>query len=135
MSKPTSWYSILDSARKFSPDERKPFTAPDLARVAGLQDTESSTASQIATAWLSKFVKWGYVRIIGKVTGESGRQTNAYVISENGRACEQKEGRGSQVARLLAAVRAYQKVRGQGGKPEATAFAQMVKVADEVEDR
>lgn len=131
MPKSLSWFDVLEAARKLSPDDARNFTAHDLAVAAGIRDTTSSTASQIATAWLSKFVRWKYVAVVGKVDGESGRQTSSYRLTDVGRTCEPKEGRNSRMERLLEAVRAYQKAKG--GKGDAAAYAQLMKVADEVE--
>lgn len=126
-----SWYDILEAARKLSPDGSRNFIASDLVAAAGLRDTDKSTASQIATAWLAKLVRWKYVVVVGKVDGESGRPTSSYVLTDSGRTCELREGQSSMMGRLLEAVRAYQKARG--GKGDTAAYAQLIKVTDEVQ--
>lgn len=133
MAKPLSWFEVLESARKLSPDDSRKFTAPELAVVAGIDGTKLSTASQIATAWLSKFVKWKYAVVVAKIPGEAGRVVSAYALTDAGRDCEIKAGCETHLHRLLDAVRTFQRARGQ--RTEGAAFTQLIKVADEAGKR
>lgn len=126
------WFRVLEAARKLSPRDSHHFTAVDLAREAGLEDTEKSRGSQIAAAWLSKFVKWGYVNFVEKINAGGIRPTNSYVVTPDGRACEVTEGCVARLARLVAAVRNFQKVH-RTPKAEA-ALGELFKLADEMEE-
>jgi hypothetical protein len=127
---PESWYGILEALRSDFP-AGNPFTASDLAAVAKLRRTERSTADKMAYGWISKFLRWGYVRKAASTTGQSGRRVQGYAVTPNGEACKLMEGIGSKLDRLVAAVRACQKAHGT--RTEAGAFTQLVKVCDEVE--
>lgn len=63
------WFSILEAARQLSEDG---FTAEELAQEAEIEGTEISKPAKIASAWLSKFHRWGYVLQAG--TASSGRR-------------------------------------------------------------
>jgi len=55
------WYDVLRHARRFADGggpESATVTAPDLAREAKMPLREAS-------AWLAKFVKWGYAERVG----------------------------------------------------------------------
>jgi|GEM_PF-4015726 hypothetical protein len=125
------WFRVLEAARKLSPRDSHHFTAVDLAREAGLEDTAKSRGSQIAAAWLSKLVKWGYVNFVEKIDAGGIRPTNSYVVTPAGRTCEVTEGCTARLARLVAGVRALQKVY-RTPKAEA-AFDALVKLADEMD--
>lgn len=56
-----SWFKVLKLCRKLD-DQEGVFTSYDLAE-AGVNDPK------VASAWLSKFEKWGYVRQDGKQFG------------------------------------------------------------------
>jgi hypothetical protein len=63
------WYSVLVAARRVA--SRKPvFNSTDLALEAKIEATERSEAHQIASAWLGKFVRWGYAVRAGHDPGE-----------------------------------------------------------------
>jgi hypothetical protein len=64
------WYAVLLAARKASLDRKRPFTASDVAREAGIKGTKVSSAERIASAWLGKFHRWGYVLRTGSAKGE-----------------------------------------------------------------
>lgn len=126
MAKSIDWFGLLELARELSPSLKHTFTAPDLAKQAGW----SGADVQIASGWLYKFRKWGYVDVTGTVAGNSIRPLNVYVVTEKGRTCEPRAGRGLQITQLLAAVNAFKKARGTKG--EATALAALYKLADEI---
>jgi hypothetical protein len=64
----TTWFDVLKVARKVGSEAKKdtvevfPFTAAQLAKAAGFKATERSKATDIAAGWISKLVRWGYVR-------------------------------------------------------------------------
>lgn len=132
------WFKALEAARELSPRDTNHFTAVQLAAQAGIEDTVDregkviSRGSQIASAWLSKFVRWGYVDFVEKIDAGGIRPTNSYVVTKLGRECEVTEGCPAKLIRLIAAVRAVQKVY-RTPKGEA-AFGALVKLADELEE-
>lgn len=125
------WFRVLEAARALSPDDAHRFTAPQLALQAGLRDTADSQASQIASAWITKFIQWGYAVRCGKTQGEGLRPLNLYSLTEKGRTCVPREGRASKILRLLTAIRAFQKARGTSAEPAAVAA--LFRTADEVD--
>lgn len=125
-----SWFGILEAIRaKF--ENGKPFTASDVAKVAGIEATDLSSADKIAYAWISKFLKWGYLRGDATTVGTSGRRVKTYAVTTNGEKCQQIEGVSSKLTRLIEAVWIYQRARGT--KADAAAFLQLVKSCDEIE--
>ena len=69
-----SWREVLLAARKISQTtEDGVFAATDLAEALEIKSTERSTSTAIASAWLSKLSKWGYLLRCGKRKGSSGR--------------------------------------------------------------
>lgn len=125
------WFQALEAARKLSPRDTHHFTAAQLAAEAGIEDTEKSRGSQIASAWLSKFMKWGYVNFVGKVDAGGIRQTNSYVVTKLGRECEVTEGCPGKLVRLITAVRVYEKSRKTSR--EEAAYRALLQVTGEME--
>lgn len=105
------WFRILAAARSLSRRDGETFTASQLAQEAGIEATAKSRPSQIAAAWLSKLVDWGYVNYSGKVSVGGIRQANAYVVTKTGRTCEVTEGCPGKLVRLITAVRVFEKSR------------------------
>jgi hypothetical protein len=118
------WFSLLTLARELSPDSKATFTAPHLAAQAGFKERDV----KIASGWLYKFRKWGYVDVVGTVQGGSIRPLNVYVVTEKGHACKPRAGRELQLRQLLEAVAAFKRARGT--KVEAAALAALYKLAD-----
>ena len=79
------WYGILEAIRRLVRRPKDPFTASQLAREADLKTTKKSSGQQIASAWLSKFVGWGYVLRMGNAPPTFGRPERLYVLTEWGR--------------------------------------------------
>jgi DNA-binding PadR family transcriptional regulator len=100
------WFEILEICRAISSTSPS-FTAPDLAVAAKIEDipprpkpdgsgiTEGSKKEQIASAWLSKFVKWKYAIVSGKKDTGGRRPANLYSLTEAGKTCVLREGRAS----------------------------------------
>jgi len=126
------WFRVLEAARSLSPREDRTFTAAQLAAEAGIEQTSKSRPSQIAAAWLSKLVRWGYVNFAGKIDAGGIRPTNSYVVTPAGRTCEVTEGCTARLARLVSGVRALEKARRT--PKEDAAFGALVKLADEMEE-
>lgn len=131
------WFQILEIARGLCSD-RKTFTAADLAEKAGFQNTVNpktdrtiSTKEKIAYGWISKFLRWGYVRRVASSDGTSGRRVTTYAMTTSGESCKPIEGWRTKLSRLVMAVRAYQQVRG--GKQDARIFAELIRICDEIE--
>lgn len=82
-----TWFEVLKAARKL--DQHGNFTAIQLVVEAGIQNGERSTASQIASAWLGKFILWGYAdRVEQNTEGEkkpTGRPQTLYTLTKYGR--------------------------------------------------
>lgn len=131
MPRSKDWFGILESVRSLS-RTRDPFTAEDLAREAGIRSTGNATINQIASAWLGKFCSWGYVERVSSGYGKSvPPPPTTYTLTNEGRSCTKWEKNSSKLARLVAAVRAYQATRG--GRGADAAFAMLIKVLDDVE--
>jgi len=83
-----TWMDVLEAVRKLS--EAGEFTAPDLAKEARIKKGEKSTADQIASAWLGKFCRWGYVIRKGTIPGQK-KWIRMYEITKFGREFTPKE--------------------------------------------
>jgi len=129
--KAAPWFETLLAARQLSPDPKHFFTAAQLAQAADIQPGPRSTREQIASAWMSKFVKWGYALSVGKIEGAGVRMNNTYVVTDKGHAAEPREGRATQLDHLVEAVRAFQ--AAVGTRNEAGAYKRMVDACDAIE--
>lgn len=105
------WFAVLEAARVLCPTGEEPFGAGALARGARIQKGARSTPDQIASAWLGKFVKWGYARHAG-TSQEGGRWRRRYVLTEYGLEVEVRAGRQELCTRLVGAVRTFEAARG-----------------------
>jgi hypothetical protein len=122
----SDWFKLLELARVLSPKPKDTFTVRNLAKKAGWEGKDV----QIASGWLYKFRKWGYVDVVGTEPSGAVRPLNVYVVTEKGRTCEPRAGRGLQITQLLAAIAAFKKARGTKG--EVAALAALYKLADEI---
>lgn len=129
------WFGILSVSRALGDG----FTASRLAEKVGIVGTESSSETQIASAWLIKFEKWGYVERIGTVKSNGPRPTTSWKLTEKGRSCELKESLQSRFEQLesnfmllLNAVRKYQDA-AQDRKKAASAFKELSDVCHRVD--
>jgi hypothetical protein len=127
------WFRVLEAARSLSPREDRTFTAAQLAAEAGIEETPKSRPSQIAAAWLSKLVRWGYVNFAGKIDAGGIRQANAYAVTKLGRTCEVTEGCPGKLVRLITAVRVFEKSRRTGR--EEAAYQALLKTTADLEGR
>jgi hypothetical protein len=125
-----SWFEVLERAREICPDGERRFTAAELADHAALAAGGAAKPEQIASAWLAKFVKWGYATRTGKRPGPF-RPLTLYVLTRLGLTCVRGEPLHERFVRLVAAVRGFQKARGTRG--EAAASADLIQTCDEVE--
>jgi len=69
-----TWFDVLDAVRQEA--QKGEFTSRGVGSRAGI-------ATSVASAWLSKFVKWEYVRIAGTAMG-SRRWERTYTITQYG---------------------------------------------------
>lgn len=107
MANSLKWFQILEKARELSPNGSERFNAEALSNKCGFEKTkpsviergprkgkmgEGSTPKQIASGWLSKFVKWGYVQVVGTTTSDGPRPANVYTVTQAGHACEVRPG-------------------------------------------
>lgn len=138
-----SWFEILQVARNLS--QKGPFGSADLARAAGLEDTmpsevikgpnagkmgKGSTGQQIAAGWLSKFTKWGYVLVTGKIQTGGPRPAFVFQVTPSGMTCELRQGLKAKLKLLVEAVDRLSEVKGKPA--EIGAWLDLQKVADEV---
>jgi hypothetical protein len=120
---------MLKAARELSKTIPE-FVAQDFVRAASIEKTDASQSSQIATAWLSKLARWGYLKIVRKQAGAVGRPMNVYVVTKKGRECDLEEGIKAKFDRLVAAAVDY---KAAHALPTAAAVRkQLFKVLDEV---
>jgi hypothetical protein len=139
------WFEILKTARDLSRNGASTFTSADLARAAGLEDTmpsaiargpnmgqmgKGSTAQQIASGWLSKFQKWGYVTVAGKMQTGAPRPAFVYAMTKEGLTCELRQGLKARLYKLIEAVNLLREVKGKAAEPSA--WKELLKVVDEV---
>jgi hypothetical protein len=111
-----TWYDVLEAARGLHGNPKGPFTKDDLAQAAGIQDGPKSLAGRIASAWLTKFVKWGYVERVGEIPGAGIRPTYQYAVTEKGLTAKYREGTDAQLSRLMDAVRMFAPGRPRRGR-------------------
>jgi len=131
-----SWFRILESARKLSLNGGRPFTAAELAEAAAIEGTERSQPHHIASGWLSKFVRWGYVLqdgVVPRAEGDKGRWIRQYKMTKYGLTCEPGASGSSAIGlkRLVAAARTLEEAYGQ--KAEALAWREFLKVLEEID--
>jgi hypothetical protein len=139
------WFEILKAARALSKNGASSFTSADLARAAELEDTvpsaiargprmgemgKGSTAQQIAAGWLSKFQKWGYVVVSGKIQTGAPRPAFVYSMTKDGLTCELRQGLKARLYKLIEAVNLLAEVKGKAAEPSA--WKELLKVVDEV---
>jgi len=88
-----NWFDVLKAARNVGSEVKKgsarviPFTAAQLADEAGFKATEHSRSTDIAAGWISKLVRWGYVRRVQSQTAqqsEGGRPQMLYELTKWG---------------------------------------------------
>lgn len=122
------WFGILQACRQMGGN----FTARDLAGAAKIGSTEDkdgatvSDGKQIASAWLSKLAKWGYVERVGTAKGDGrGRPVVIYKVTKVGMECEVTKGR---VEQLVDAIRSFGEARGT--RKEEASFASLIALAD-----
>lgn len=72
------WWDVLRAARLI--DGPNGFTSVDLVAAGNLDDGRASSAGDQASAWLCKFVKWGYA----KRKGKDGRRV-LYALTKYGK--------------------------------------------------
>lgn len=153
------WFEILEICRAIT-SKSPSFTASELSQAAQIEDvpprpkpdgsgmTEGSKKEQIASAWLSKFVKWKYAVVSGKKEG-TRRPANTYSLTDLGKTCVLREGRASaglgaaepspavpsetlklSTAKLVDAI--YEFCAKRGSKEEETAFQAMLILTQEI---
>jgi hypothetical protein len=126
---PDGWFEILEACRKLA--KNGTFTSADLVAAVRFTSSGKSTPAQIASGWLGKFAKWGYLERGEPMPrqGEVGRPMTPYKMTELGETCTERPGR---LTRLLKHIRAIEKARGT--KDEGPLYAELFTLADEIED-
>lgn len=91
-----SWYNILEAARRIGVGKGGPvpFTARMLADEAGIKQGKGkkATVHDIASAWLGKLYRWGYILPAGKTAPEEGRSETVYKLTDWGIRFKPKKG-------------------------------------------
>lgn len=128
------WFGILEVCRKLGKNGGI-FTAADLDRVCRFKGTEDTRSSQIASGWLGKFARWGYVERgepdKSRIGAAGGRPQTTYTLTDDGEKCEERPGR---LTRLIRAVRAHQGAcAGQQLDRIYASLQELARVCDEVE--
>jgi hypothetical protein len=121
------WFKLLELARGLSPKPKDTFTVKDLARKAGWSGDEV----RIASGWLYKFRKWGYVNVVGTEPGGAVRPLNVFVVTEKGHQCKPRAGREVQLKTLLEAIDGLRAVRGT--KAEQKAIQRVIDLGAEIQ--
>jgi len=69
---PRNWLLVLEACRRVAARAKDgQFTAAEVALEAKIKATGKSTAQRIASAWLGKFYRWGYVMRVGSKSGST----------------------------------------------------------------
>lgn len=132
------WFEMLKAAGNLESKKKTPFTAAMLSEQAELQPTKKmvagkeetvSTENQIASAWLLKLEKWGYVERTGTTKGEGPRPATLWQMTDKGKECKLRESLQSRHDRLLEASRHL--VAARGKKDEAVAWKALTDVLEE----
>lgn len=141
-----NWFEILQVARTLS--QKGPFGSSDLALAAGLEDTmpseivkgpnagkmgKGSTAQQIAAGWLSKFTKWGYVLVTGKIQTGGPRPAFVFQVTPAGMTCQERLGLKARLKLLVDAVDRLEEVKGKAAEPGV--WKDLLKIASDVRPR
>lgn len=135
------WFAILGIARSLSPNKSSTFTAYDLNKKVRFPATEKRTGDQIASAWIGKLQKWGYVERVGSAPNPGHKSIGVYAVTEKGRKAENTSASASEFSdfdELREAVRGFEVARGehrasmgkktqkQAGEKEEQAFVDLI---------
>jgi len=98
------WSELLKEIRKLCGEDTSiAFTAAELAgKITFVVAGQDTTPAQHASAWMSKFVRWGYLKRSGSVK-TAGRPATRYSITDKGVKWEPEEGPRAAYLRLLEA--------------------------------
>ena len=77
------WYQILLAARRLASRPPNQFTSAELAEEARIPATGASSAMRIASAWCSKFSKWGYLVQVDAVSTQ-GTPWKVWTVTDSG---------------------------------------------------
>lgn len=112
------WFSLLERIRKIG----GPFESSSIV------DAELNPSD--ASAWISKFVKWGYVKRIGSAPNKGRKPKGVYELTDYGRKVSPKHV--NRLALMLEASKAALAARGTKG--EALAMNRLLKLTHEIEE-
>lgn len=154
MARSTNWFEILETLRVMSQNGKSRFTSSDLVEAVGFKNTpkrtftsgprkgetsQGSTAVQIASGWLSKFLKWGYVEVVDTKPSGGPKPSNIYAVTRKGLTCELRSSRQEQLTSmrnqlesLVESVNVYRDLRGTPA--EGQAWKDLLKVARDSEE-
>ncbi len=84
------WYNVLLTARGIGIKRNRTvaFTSTQLAHALGIESTDERNSSSIASAWLCKFRRWGYVVLAGEAQSTGGRPPKMYILTSWGVRCQ-----------------------------------------------
>lgn len=126
------WFEVLEVCRRIGKDQR-PITSVDLLHAARFKGTEDTKASQIASGWLGKFARWGYLERAGTQprAGEPGPPLTIYVVSKAGWEAYERPGK---LTILVRAIRLHQKAcAGQNVENVYASLSSLVQWCDLIE--
>lgn len=143
---PQNWIDILEKMRELHAAGTTQFTSSDLAEAAGLKSTQEriqvsagksmtrgASAQQHAAGWISKFRKWGYLKIVGQQARSGYQPSNLYSLTKSGLTIEHTLSHKDKLAKLVKAVRDY--LKAPAGKAASSALSTLQRMLDEVEPK
>lgn len=143
---PQNWIDILEKMRELHAAGTTEFTSSDLAQAAGLKGTQEriqvsgsksvtrgASAQQHAAGWISKFRKWGYLKIVGQQARSGYQPSNLYSLTKSGLTIEHTLSHKAKLTKLCKAVRDY--LKAPAGKAASSALGVLQKMLDDVEPK
>lgn len=143
---PQTWIDILEKMRELHAAGTVEFTSSDLAQAAGLEGTQErvqvsegksvtrgASAQQHAAGWISKFRKWGYLKIVGQQARNGFQPSKLYSLTKSGLTIEHTLSHKDKLVKLVKAVRDY--LKAPAGKAASSALAVLQRMLDEVEPK
>lgn len=98
-----AWFDILQVAKILSKDGES-FSAEQLAESAKIAAGPKSDAKKMAYGWISKFLKWGYIKRTLVLKQEKVRDTQGYTVTKSGFECVVRAGKNDRIQELEDAV-------------------------------
>lgn len=120
-----SWYEILVTARKLIQDGH-PLTSENLRKAAGIPEGPFPSPDKNASAWLSKFKKWGYVKKWETLHNKGFKPKIMWKLTKYGKTI--KPDGVNRLSQLVDAVHAFAQARGT--RKEEAVWRQVLQVLE-----